>query len=77
MNVQQFVTQFEAIMEDVEPGSLAPETVFRDVPQWDSLAAIGLLVMVNTEYEVTLTGNELKTATTIQDLYNMVAAKKA
>jgi len=76
MNPEQFVTQFESIFEEIEAGSLSLQTVFRDLPQWDSLATIGLLVMINTEYEVTLTGNEIKSATTIQDIYDLVAAKK-
>jgi acyl carrier protein len=77
MSIEEFIVQFETVVEGIDPGELKPETPFRDLPQWNSLAALTLLVMVNSEYDVTLSGNEIKSSATIQDLYNLVAAKKA
>ena len=75
MKIEEFVAKFESAIDDVEPGSLSPESIFREVPQWDSLAALSVLVMVNSELNVTVSGNELKSCTTVGDIYRIVSAK--
>lgn len=77
MKIEDFVTNFESSIEGIPPGTLTPETVFRDLPQWDSLGALTLLVMVNTEFGVTMTGNELKACSTIREIHDMISKKTA
>jgi acyl carrier protein len=50
--------------------------VFKDLDEWDSMTALSMIAMVDEEYSVKLTGNEIKQAQTIEDLFNIVKSKK-
>ena len=36
---------------DVETGSLTPETLLAEVDEWDSIAALSLIVMLDEKFE--------------------------
>lgn len=76
MEVDQFVRNFENAIEGVEPNSLTPDTQYHKIAQWDSLALLCLLAMIDCDYEVQVGGMELKTCDTLRDIYALVAAKK-
>ncbi|MBU2554529.1 MAG: acyl carrier protein [Bacteroidales bacterium] len=75
MNINDFILKVEAEFEDLEPGSLTPETILKEAFTWDSVNALIFLAHVNVEYDVELSANELIEANTIQDLYNLVEVK--
>lgn len=76
MEIKQFVTNFENAIFGIDPGSLVPETRFRDLEQWESLALLCLLAMIDNEYGVQVGGAELKQCNTLRDIYDIVASKK-
>ena len=76
MEADQFVRHFENAIEGLEPNSLTPDTQYHKIPQWDSLALLCLLAMIDCEYDVQVGGMELKTCDTLRDIYGLVAAKK-
>ena len=45
-----------------------PEQKLSDIPNWDSLASLTTLSMLDMEYGVTLSGAELQACSTIADL---------
>ena len=69
--MKQFIEKLaEAIdVENVE--SLTPETEFRELDEWSSLAALSLIAMFDEEYNVTVNGTAIREAETIEDLYNL------
>lgn len=76
-SVDEFVRNFESTVEGTEPGSLNPDTEFTTLDEWDSLAALSVLAMVDAEYETEITGNELRNSKTLRDLFTIVQSKKA
>ena len=72
--VEQFVNavDFQDVVEDV-----SPDTRLDSLPEWDSLAALGVIVMCDMEYGVTIVGNDLKNSATVGDIYALVVARKA
>jgi acyl carrier protein len=74
--VDQFVRHYENAIEGITPGSLNPATQYHKIPQWDSLALLCLLAMIDCEYDVQVGGMELKSADTLADVYKLVEAKK-
>lgn len=72
-----FIENFENTVEGIESGTLDTETVFRSLKQWDSLAVLMFIDMVDTEYDVRLSSKHLKEAQTLKDLYWLIADKKA
>lgn len=75
MDINEFVDNVAAQFEELSV-ELKPETNFRDVDSWGSLTALSIIAMVDEEYGVILTGDDIKAANTIQDLYNATVAKK-
>ena len=75
--VQSFIDQFIIAVDFQEPVPIASDTKLVDMPEWDSLAALGVIVMCDTEYGVTITGDDLKNSVTVGDIYAKVESKKA
>jgi acyl carrier protein len=72
-----FVEQFVVAVDFQNPVPVAGDTKLADLPEWDSLAALGVIVMCDTDYGVTITGNDLKVCATVGDILARVRAKKA
>ncbi|MEO6883135.1 MAG: acyl carrier protein [Bacteroidia bacterium] len=76
MNINDFITQIENEIEEITPGSLKSETVFRNLPEWSSMHALIIIALIDIEYDVTITGEDLRKSTTISDLFQIVKSKK-
>ena len=72
MEIKEFIEKFADIFDDTEIAILTPETKFRELDEWSSLTALGVIAMADEEFDVELSGNELRAATTIQDLFNLI-----
>ena len=75
MDINVFMAQIAEQYDDVDVAILTPETAFRKVEGWTSLVALMMITMIDEEYGVVITGDEMKTATSLQELYNLVASK--
>jgi sugar O-acyltransferase (sialic acid O-acetyltransferase NeuD family) len=58
------------------PGTLNSETLFKDVEGWDSMTALSLIAMVDEEYSAKLSGDEIRKANTVKDIFFIVSNKK-
>lgn len=77
MDINEFIVNFADQFDDTQAEDLTPETVFHDLDEYSSIIALSIIAMIDEEYGVALTGNEMKSAVTIQDLFNTVQAKVA
>ena len=59
MNIEEFIKHIEAEFDDLKPGILKPDSNFRESFEWNSINALILIAMVKTEYDVTLTADDL------------------
>ena len=75
MDIQEFINNFADQFEDLDASALTPETDFKQVDGWNSLVALSVIAMIDEEYDVTLKGNDITGAKTIEDLYNTVQSK--
>lgn len=75
MDIKEFIENFADQLDDTDASSLTPETNFRQLEDWSSLAALSVLGMVDEEYDVQLKGNEMRAANTIQELFDLVSSK--
>lgn len=72
MEIQEFINHFEDVFEDTDLNTLKPETNFRELEEWSSLAALSTMAMVSDEYDVELTAEEMRGANTFEELFNIV-----
>ena len=71
--VDQFIENFLVAVDFQEAVEITPETEIVSLSEWDSLAALGVIVMFDMEYGKTITGNDLKASRTIADLFALAA----
>ena len=76
MEIKEFIENFVDQFDDLEISEVTPNSVMRDFEEWSSMIGLSLLNMIDKEYGVTLTFDELKGAITVQNLYDVVANKK-
>jgi acyl carrier protein len=77
MNIQEFISIVEEEFDEVEKGTLEASTSFRQMEGWSSMHALILIALVDNHFDILLTGEELRGLDTIQDLYDLLASKKA
>lgn len=75
MELQGFINNFAEQFDDIDASALNGSTIFKDLEEWNSLVALSVIAMVDEEYDVTLKGNDINSANTIEDLYNTVQSK--
>lgn len=75
MEIKEFVDNFAAQFDETDASVFTAETRFRDLEEWSSLIGLSIIAMVDEEYDVTLKGDDMRAAVTIQDLFNTVKAK--
>jgi acyl carrier protein len=61
-----------------QPGAkFTPEQKLQDLPNWDSLAILTTLSMMDQEYGVVMSGAELQSCDTVADLFAKVQELKS
>lgn len=76
MKINDFVTSFVSQLETPPTTEITSETEFRNLESWDSLTALSIIAMVDDEYGITLTGEDIKKSNTIGDIFEIVQNKK-
>jgi acyl carrier protein len=75
MTIEEFINKIESEIEEFPPGTLKPDTNPRELEQWSSMHALILIALIDSEYNVTISGEELIKCLTVNDLYNLVQSK--
>jgi len=77
VDVDTFIRNLEPDLGVPSPGGLHATTRFRDVADWTSLQALIVVAGFERDYGVTIPGEELSQAVTIEDLYAVVVRRMA
>ena len=75
MDLNEFVKAFAAEVEETSIDVFTPKTVYQDLEEWDSLRVLSIISMVDELFGKTITGADLRSLNTIEDLYNFVQSK--
>lgn len=75
MEIKEFIEKFAEIFDDTDASILTPETNFRELDEWSSLSALGVIALADEEFEVELSGAEMRQANTIQELFDLITSK--
>ena len=71
MNTTDFINNFVELFDDA-PAGVTVETKFRELEEWSSLVALGVMAMIDEEYDVQINAEEMRSAETIEDLIRIV-----
>ena len=71
-HIANFIENFQVAVDFQEAVDIQEDTLLADLPEWDSLAALGVIVMFDVEYGKVIVGDDIKRCITISDLYKLV-----
>ena len=77
MELNDFIKKIAEQFEETDTNQFAATTRFQELDEYSSLIALSIIAMVDEEYDVIIKGNDLRSAVTIEDLFNIVKSKKA
>lgn len=75
MNLEQFIENFAEQFDDTDASVFKADTVFHELDEYTSLIALSIIAMIDEEYDVSIKGDDMKSAVTIEDLYNIVKSR--
>ena len=75
MELKDFIANFADQFDDTDASVFKAETEFKELDEWSSLTALNIIAMVDEEYDVQLKGDDIRTAVTVEDLFNTVKSK--
>jgi len=75
MELKDFIENIAAQFNDTDASEIKEDTVFKELDEWSSLIALSVIAMVDEEYDVTLQGDDMRAANTIEELYQIVKGK--
>lgn len=77
MDIQTFVKHFAAQFDETDSKDITAQTAFRSLEEWSSMVALSVIAFVDEEYQTTITGDDIRGALTVEDIFNKVVEKKA
>ena len=75
MNINGFVAKFANEFDETPLEVFSPEPKFRELKEWSSLTGLSVISMVDEEFDIQLTGADIKSVNSIEELYNLIASK--
>ncbi len=71
MSEQEKIAMLEEAWE-MDEGSLAADTILADVEEYDSMAKLSLIVLMDDEFGVKLSGDTIKSFKTVSDILHLM-----
>lgn len=75
MELEEFIVNFADQFDDTDVSQLNADTKFKELDEWSSLVALSVISMVDDEYDIAIKGDDIRSADTIQDLFETVKNK--
>ncbi len=75
MGITDFIQNFALQFEETDTTLFTSETRFHELEEWSSILALSIIAMVDEEYGIRLKGADIRSSTTIEDLYNIVKSR--
>ena len=75
MELNEFLADFADQFDDTDASEITAECKFHDLDEWSSLTGMGVIAMVKIKYGKNITGAEIRSCTTVKDLFNVIKSK--
>lgn len=76
MDNNKFIEQFAEALEIEDASTLSVETEFRNFDEWDSLAYLNIIAMLDEEYDIQIENAEFKKLKTLADIISYIDSNK-
>jgi acyl carrier protein len=75
MELKNFIENFASQFDETDASVFSATTEFKQLEEWSSIIALSIIAMVDEEYNAKLKGNDIKSTSTIEDLFNIVKSR--
>lgn len=72
---KEFLEKFKEVLE-IEDRDLSLSDKFREYEEWDSLAFLSVIAMIDEEYDVLIDGKDFKELQTLGDILNAIKERQ-
>ena len=76
MDTKIFIEKFAEALEIETTDVLSTETIFRELEEWDSLAYLSVIAMMDEEFEIQIENVEFKQLKTLGDIMDYITNNK-
>lgn len=76
MDIKEFTEKFVEVFDDTEDLKLTPDTYFKELDEYSSLTALSIIAFADENFDVVITGKDIREVDTIQDLYELIQSHK-
>ena len=75
MTLEEFVKAFAAEFDETPECVFKADTKYRELDEWGSLTALSIIALAMEEFEIKITGADLRACNTIEELYKLIQSK--
>lgn len=75
MELKDFIVAFADQFDDTEASEIQADTEYQELEEWSSLTAMSIIALAKTKYGKTITGREVRSCKTVENLFNLIASK--
>lgn len=76
MDLQNFIQEISEQFEDIDTSNFNSSTKYRENDEYSSLTGMSIIAMVDEKYNVKITGAEIRSTQTIEELFSLISSKK-
>lgn len=75
MELNDFIEKFAQQFDETDASEITADCVYKDLDEWSSMAALAVIAFIRTTYGKSVTGMELRSCNTVNELFTLVSAK--
>jgi acyl carrier protein len=75
MEINDFIEHIKALFEEIDVSDFKADTNFRLNDEYSSLTGMAIIAMADEIYNSKISGNDLRSANTIEELFGIVKSK--
>ena len=69
---EQIIELLKNMFEDIDTSDFNIDTEFKNNDEWDSMTALTLITLFDSEFNISISGEKIKEFNTIKDLINYI-----
>ena len=75
IELKNFIQNIASALEDENIKELGVNLKLEDIDGWDSFAIMSVIAMIDEEYNVIISGDEISKIDTLQKLYDLIRSR--
>jgi acyl carrier protein len=71
VDVTTFIQEFESSLHGISAGTLSSNTPFKDLDEWDSVALLNIIGLIDIEFNTQISADAILRCQTVLDVYQL------